>query len=48
MTQVKGQIILSFNSLVLKTENAKVCVVPAIFTSVTEALNDNKTLYLQN
>jgi hypothetical protein len=38
----KGHSILSFNSLVLKTENAEVCVTLAIFMSVTEALNYTK------
>jgi hypothetical protein len=42
MTKVKGQSILSYNSLVLKTENAEVCVTLAVFTSFMEALNDTE------
>jgi hypothetical protein len=42
MTEVPGDGILSYNLVILKTENAKLCVMLAIFTSITEALHDTK------
>jgi hypothetical protein len=36
---VKGQSILSYNSVVLKRDNAEVCGTLAVFTSDMEALN---------
>jgi hypothetical protein len=37
---VEGQSIVPYNSVLPKTENAKVCVSLTIFTSIVEALNN--------